>query len=268
MLYLHLNGIGVNHYSNLEINSPKENGGANCMTESIVSARQMFELSRAETYVTEHYVFHYQAGTLAEKEIKTIAKHQEQAFLKICSGLEIQFPALIHYYFSESPSEIGSIFWGEGASCNGCAICEDNKIYAVYSEDIKCIGEHEDTHLISYFVGEPESYFLSEGLAMHFHGHWWGEPNEKWAAYFKATNPQISVEDMLDNAYFSEYGEEITYPLAGAFTKFLIETYGLNRYKELYRYDGVEYGERIKAIYHASLPDIEQSFWASMGMYF
>lgn len=235
------------------------------MAESIISAEQDFELSRTETYVTEHYVFHYQVGTLAEKEIKEIAQVQERAFSKICGVLEVRYPKRIHYYFADSPAEIGSIFWGEGVSCNGCAVCGDNKIYAVYSEDIKCIGEHEDTHLISYLIGDPASSFLSEGLAMYFHANWWGVPNEEWAAYYKENYPKISVEGLLDNDQFSECGEATTYPIAGAFTKFLIDTYGINPYIELYKYAGHEYNKIVKEIYHISLQEIERSFWTAMG---
>lgn len=235
------------------------------MVDSSISAEKKFELSRTETYIAEHYVFHYQPGTLAEKEIKEIAQIQEQAFSKICGALEVRYPERIHYYFTDSPLEIGNIFWGKGTSCNGCAVCGDNKIYAVYNENIKCIGEHEDTHLIAYLIGEPASSFLSEGLAMYFHAKWWGVPNEEWAAYYKEQYPKISVEDMLDNNQFSEYGEEITYPVAGAFTRFLIYTFGMNPYKELYKYDSIEYSERIKSIYHVSLQEIEQSFWKAMA---
>lgn len=235
------------------------------MIESIMSIEKKFEISRTETYITEHYVFHYQAGTLAEKEIKAIAQVQERAFSKICGVLEVCYPYRIHYFFTDSPSEIGSIFWGEGASCNGCAVCGDNKVYAVYNADVKCIGEHEDTHLIAYLIGEPSSSFWPEGLAMYFHTSWWGVPNEEWAAYYKKQYPQISVEDMLDNNQFAECGEEITYPVAGAFTRFLIDTYGMDQYKELYKYDGNEYSEIIQSIYHVSLQEIEQSFWYAMA---
>lgn len=235
------------------------------MAESIISSEEKFERSRTKIYISEHYVFHYQAGTLAEKEIEEIAQLQERAFAKICSTLKVVYPDRINYYFTDNPLEIGRIFWGEGASCNGCAVCGDNKIYAVYNENIKCIGEHEDTHLIAHLIGAPASYFLSEGLAMYFHAYWWGVPNEEWAAYYKEKYPQISVEDLLDNDQFSEYCEKITYPVAGAFTKFLIDTYGINPYKELYKYDGIGYSERIKSIYHVSLQEIEHTFWKAMA---
>ena len=38
---------------------------------------EKFEYDKTETYATEHYVFHYQKGSLAEKEIQTISETQE-----------------------------------------------------------------------------------------------------------------------------------------------------------------------------------------------
>lgn len=235
------------------------------MDDSILAAEEEFERSRTEKHNSEHYIFHYKPGTLAEKEIKEIAQIQESAFSKICSVLGVHYPERINYYFTDSPSEIGSIFWGQSASCNGCAVPGANKIYAVYNESMKCIGEHEDTHLISYLLGAPESNFLVEGLAMYFHEYWWGVPNEEWAAYYKVKDPKISIEGLLDNDQLSKYGEAIVYPIAGAFTKFLIEAYGIIPYIELYKYDGNECIEVMKETYHLSLRDIERSFWVKMG---
>lgn len=230
-----------------------------------MSDEEKFEQSKPETYTTEHYVFHYQAGSLAEKEIRQIAETQEKAFTRICNTLKVDYPERINYYFTDSPLEIGRVIWGEDMPCNGCALCGRNKIYAVYSEKIKCIGSHEDTHLISFLMNYPESDFVVEGLAVSFDGLWWGVPNETWTSYYKTKHPDLSVKGLLDNDAFAECGCVITYPVAGAFTNFLIDTYGIDRYIELYRYDGCEYEEIVHSVYSASLSELEKSFWEKMS---
>ena len=231
------------------------------MGQTSLPVEKQFESIRTCTYTTDHYIFHYQPGSLAGQAIKDNASQQEQAFSEICGKLHVKYPERIHYYFTDSPLEIGSMFWGEGASCNGCAIYEDHKIYAVYNEEIKCIGAHEDTHLISYLIGIPISDFITEGLAMYFHERWWGRPNEEWAAYYKSKHPQLSIEKLLDNVCFDQCGCTMTYPIAGAFTKFIIDTYGIERYIAFYRYTGTEYGREIESIYGVPLKDLEDSFW-------
>lgn len=226
----------------------------------------LFERDKIETHASTHYVFHFKAGSLAEKEIQMITQKQEQCYSKICDTLQVEYPEKIHYYFTESPLEIGRVFWEEGTMCNGVALCgrSESKIYAVYNEAVKCIGSHEDTHLISFAINYPESDFVVEGLAMCMDGLWWGVSNEVWTGYYKNTHPELSIPLLLDNDFFAEHGCEITYPIAGAFTQFLIDTYGMDKYLELYKYRGCEYKNVVASIYCASLAEIDHDFWAHM----
>ena len=53
-------------------------------------------------YESEHYIFHVEDKSLAEKEIETIKKRQEKAFSKIVSTLCLS-PAgqkIIYYFYS------------------------------------------------------------------------------------------------------------------------------------------------------------------------
>ena len=225
----------------------------------------LFEQEKTGIYTSEHYVFHFLSGSLAEKEIATIAQGQEESFSRICATLQIPFAEKIHYYFTDSPLEIGRIFWEEGTSCNGIALCGDNKIYAVYSENIKCIGSHEDTHLISFVINYPESDFIVEGLAMFMDGLWWSVPNEVWAAYYKKRFPELSVLGLLANDTFAECGCQITYPIAGAFTKYLVDTFGTEKYLEFYKYKGCDYKDTFLSIFSNSADKTESQFWIQMS---
>ena len=227
----------------------------------------IFERDRSEAYVSEHYVFHFQPGSLAGNEIAWIAQNQEQCFSKISTVLQIDYREKIHYYFTESPLEIGRVFWEEGTPCNGVALCGrmQAKIYAVYNETVKCIGSHEDTHLISFRINYPESDFVVEGLAMFMDGCWWGVPNDMWAAYYKQKRPEIAVLKLLDNDIFAKEGCVVTYPIAGAFTRFLIDTYGLEKYLNLYKYKEDAYVEIFASIFKSSFREIEEAFWQKIG---
>ena len=56
-------------------------------------------------------------------------------------------PCKINYYLCDSPEQVGEIL--VIMSHNAFAY-EPNNIYTVYNEEIKCIGFHEDAHVISY----------------------------------------------------------------------------------------------------------------------
>ncbi|MCR5786451.1 MAG: hypothetical protein K6G28_01960, partial [Acholeplasmatales bacterium] len=106
---------------------------------------------------------------------------------------------------------------------------------AVYNKNIKCIGFHEDAHLISYTINRPDNPFIREGLAMYFDKDWWKINNYEWCKYYIKNGKFISLSDLLDKEYFFDNDCELTYPIAGAFTDYIINLYGLDAYLNIYR---------------------------------
>lgn len=231
------------------------------MSSDFDPKEEAFERNKTESFISEHYIFHYAPGSLAEKDILLIAETQENCFSKICATLQSEYPEQIHYYLTDSPFEIGRVFWNEGTPCNGCALCGRNKIYATYNENVKCIGSHEDTHLISFPLNYPESDFVVEGLAMYMDGLWWSIPNEVWTAYYKTKYENLSIKDLFSNEIFADYGCVITYPIAGAFTKFLIDEFGIEQYIHFYKYTGEEYDTIMQTIFNMTIEEIVERFW-------
>ena len=221
----------------------------------------------SETYPhleSKHYIFYFEPGSLAEQEIELIAQEQEQCYDKICSTLGISYPDKIAYYLLDSAERVGALF-GDWGPINAFAALGENKIFAVYNTDVKCTGCHEDTHLISSLLNVPQSEFLMEGLAMYFDETWWGLKNETWARYYKMTSgADLSVKTMLENKDFYAYDCMISYPVAGAFVKHLIDRYGMDRFLALYQYKGSDYAAALASIYQLSLAEIEKDFWQAL----
>ncbi|MCH5273536.1 MAG: hypothetical protein J1E35_07665 [Lachnospiraceae bacterium] len=239
------------------------------------------------TYETEHYIFHFLENSLAERDIIEIAKYQEQCYNKICDCLGITYQRKIGYWLYNSPQLIGDIFF-DGIPCNGLSvtntegkdigrivslsgeqddefIIEPYSIHAVYEENIKCIGEHEDTHVISAQLCEPDSAFLCEGLAMFMDGKWWGIENKAWTKYYKNIGELYLTSDIIgcdeDDFYELECGK--VYPIAGAWTEFMFQTYGAEKYLQFYCCQ--EYLQSADKIFGKSLSQIHRDFdnWLS-----
>lgn len=132
-----------------------------------------------ESYQSKHYIFNYEKNSYAKRYINEIATLQEKCYLEIVETLNIEFYDKIEYFLCSTPEMVGAIY-GDNEPCNGLAV-EPNKIYAVYNKDVKCIGPHEDAHIISYSIGNPNSTAIREGFAMYFDRVWWGInlPKEK-----------------------------------------------------------------------------------------
>lgn len=140
---------------------------------------------------------------------------------------------------------------------NGCTVSEF-EILAVYNDMDRCIGFHEDTHIISYQLCSPQSEFLLEGLACCMEQLWWGIDNLAWTAYYFKNALLPPVADMFDNEAFASVDCFISYPAAGAFVQYLMLRFGMERFLRFYSAvdesctDGAEhiFGYPLKVLEH------------------
>ncbi len=227
---------------------------------------------------TPHYVFHYKRHSLAEEEINQIANIQEGCYTFISCCLHADAKGKIHYHLFDTPQEVGkqyAITHDEDYDepCNGFALPDTiskdgmNHIYAVYSKAIKCIGFHEDAHIISYSLCRPNSRFISEGLAMFFDHYWWGIDNYSWTQWYIEQGKNPSIVELIENSNFREYDCELTYPLAGAFTGYLIERFGTEKYVEFYKRCADNTAPAFEQIFGISIAFLEKDFIEYMKMF-
>ena len=204
---------------------------------------------------SDHYLFHFPEHSLAATQIDQIIAEQEASFKAIVDVLGVTPDFKINYYFLETPEEVGREY-GDNEPCYGFAR-EPHDIYAVYNQKIKCIGPHEDAHIISYLLSTPEYVFMREGLAMYFDKTQAGKANEIWVQEYLESGQYLKVVDLLEDEYFYRSDCNITYPIAGAFTKFLIEKLGIKAYVEAYRLADFSKDNLCKIL---NCEDIDQEF--------
>ncbi len=227
---------------------------------------------------TAHYVFHCEEGSLAETEINKIADIQEGCYKFISSCLHAGARDRIHYHLFDTPEEVGRQYAiiheeDEIEPCNGFALPENmskdgtNHVFAVYNETVKCIGFHEDAHIISYSICRPSSRFISEGLAMFFDRYWWDIDNYTWTKLYIEEGKNPSVADLIENSNFREYDCELTYPIAGAFTGYLIERFGTEKYVEFYKRCGGKTAQAIEQAFGISVDLLNNDFIGYMKMF-
>lgn len=214
-------------------------------------------------FESEHYLFHYGANTKAEQDIAAIAAQQESCFQYICAVLGTKPDFKISYFLCDSPEEVGRIY-GDNDPCNGFTAPPD-KIYAVYNENVKCIGFHEDAHVISYLINRPDPPAIREGLAMYFDRKWWGIANLDWTGYFIKTGRYVPIDQLLERACFFQHPDIITYPIVGAFTEWLISTYGRESYMRMYRQQDTV--AAMTQVYHQTPVELNGAFAKYAGLF-
>lgn len=211
---------------------------------------------------SEHYVFHFASGSAAAKEIDRILEEQERCYARIASQLQVKPPFKLHYFLVPSNIEAGAIYrenFCDIGPVNGFAVYPDT-IVAVYNESTKCIGMHEDTHLFVYQIGDPYEALLVEGLAMYMDQAWWGIPNEEWVYKYIKNGQYVSVRSLFDNDAFYASPSEVTYPIAGFFTRYAVDRLSMQVYlAEVYcnEEDAVICLERL---FHMPIEEIERDF--------
>ena len=183
-------------------------------------------------FETEHYVFSFHENSKAEADILEIAAGQEACFQYICAVLKTQPDFKIRYILCDTREEVGHIY-GDDEPCSGFARFPDT-IVAVYNDQVQCIGFHEDAHVISYTRYRPDSPAVREGLAMYFDRIWWGIPNLSWVGLYLKTGRYVSIDDLMERETFFSVDCSISYPIMGAFTDYLIATYGIDAYLDFY----------------------------------
>ena len=214
-------------------------------------------------YESEHYIFNYGEDTKAERDIAEIAAYQEACLRYICGVLGVKPDFKIEYFLCDSPEEVGRIY-GDNDPCNGFAAPPD-KIYAVYNEQVQCIGFHEDAHIISFLVNRPQCPAITDGLAMYFNRKWWGIQNLDWTGHYLNTGRYVPVDKMLNRESFFEHDCSITYPIMGAFTDWLIATYGAESYMQMYKQQNM--AEAMMSVYQKTPEELNKGFTEYVQMF-
>ena len=215
-----------------------------------------------EKISSENYDFYFLKNSIAERDINQIIEIQENCFKEICTFLDIHPSIRIKYYLVDSPERVGEIY-GDYESCDGFA-CPPDEVYAVYNEKIKCIGPHEDTHILSFTINKPKSSFIREGLAMFFDKVWWDKDNDDWVRLFLKEKRYVNIEQLLSEENFIKYSDSLTYPIAGSFTKFILGNYGVEKYIYLYKHTEDGFNNKIKEVYMKDVDELEKEFILSI----
>lgn len=66
---------------------------------------------------------------------------------------------------------------------------------------------------------------------MAFDRQWWGICNFEWALYYREENRLPPFNCLLENERFFALDCGLSYPIVGAFTEYLLLTYGTERYR-------------------------------------
>ena len=111
-------------------------------------------------------------------------------------------------------------------------------MHVLYTEEVKPIGPHEDTHLLSLPWGLA-IHFFQEGLAEYMVGHdWFGNKFEEAVKELKEKGKLPPLETMFEFKTWLELDDEYArhyYAWAALVTQYLIDKFGKESYVAFYK---------------------------------
>jgi hypothetical protein len=233
-----------------------------------------YDGSNFKKYETEHFEIYYYKGSLAEREINEIVRGRESAFREISDLLGIKYDRKIRLVFypdaETKKKEIGHI--GDGYAFS-------NNIVEVYNEKTKLDPFHELAHILAGKLGDPPAMF-NEGFAVYVSEklgsdalRYLGSPGKTIDVVTGVHYREGKLFKLEELLRFTEIGSEeskpeISYPEAASVVKYLVETYGLQKFRQLYQQaknssraaEGLKNKEILKEIYGKPLSEIEQEW--------
>ncbi len=207
---------------------------------------------------TKNFIRHLRP--LTRKITKDELNAQEKHLKEFCKLFNIKNKDKITIYSVKDREDMKRVFNYE---TNGRAEPQNNRVFTVY---VYC--PHEVVHILSdNYLGEPNN-LLGEGIAVCFgwDDGWHGKSLEDWMKKFVKEKTYIPIKELLDdNKFKRKFDDNITYPESGAFVRFLIDRFGIKKFKELYSKIGWKRPVKetigiFEKVLNIKLKDLEKEF--------
>jgi hypothetical protein len=208
-------------------------------------------LDRVET---AHDVFYWLRGSKAARDGAAITAEVEADHQKIIEALHVEEPdrKIVTYLWSDRATK--AKFTGD--SGNGESI--DNVVHAIYNDEVSALGPHEYVHAIANArLPSSSDALLMEGLAVMIQGQWQGQSLDDAVAALHAQGKLVGLKQL---ASFRSIDDNISYPIAGHFVRFLVTRFGIDKIKALYGAPELRAG--IEQILHVD-PDQLEADWVA-----
>lgn len=178
---------------------------------------------------SDHFSFYHAPGDSVD------TGYQERHFTWALAKLELEYSGRLAFYKYRDRDHLRRV---TGKSTNGFAEPEKDRFHTIWPQD-----NHEYLHVVfAKLVGSPPAFF-NEGVAVAHHGAsitgafegpplWNGTSAHILARGHLLSGTLPEMEDLIVTNRFWGQDQQITYPVAGSFIRFLIDDVGVGLLKE------------------------------------
>ncbi len=213
---------------------------------------------------TAHYLFRFRTGEFSGKQIREIARVNEKAYEFLTGHFsDLSIPekkSLIVYYSGFDSKVFFTHHWGAGL------MDQAGGMFMVHDQQIPGFGlaVHENMHNL---WGTGSTSFMCEGIAMYAEALA-TDPlkNDRKTAVFLQENKLFPLREMI-TFWIGMPGEktEIGYPASGSFVHFLVDSFGIESFREAFKLEARSDEEKEQqdtwvTAFHRSLPELESQW--------
>ncbi|MEZ4647992.1 MAG: hypothetical protein R3E97_04255 [Candidatus Eisenbacteria bacterium] len=214
---------------------------------------------------TEHFTIHYEPGAPGAERADEVGRDAEESLDQILGFLgEPGYDGPLDLFFVPSRERMVSLL---GAETNGIAFPETGVLVFLVNDHFRISARHELFHVVAMNRWGTPDLWVNEGGAVCVSEVWYGHPLHGLARHLRESDRWIPL-DTLSRKFRGE-DDRISYPLAGSFVQFILESWGRDGVraawdggtKELSRFTGLSLEQLeegwVAAVEEASADGIE-----------
>jgi len=207
---------------------------------------------------SKHFIYHHKKE--ADEPDQRLLDKMDDFYEKVLNFLEVEYQDKIDYFRCDSKEEVGMLFNLERSSARSDMI---NGVVAAVQDFVP----HEIVHIISYRIlpkneGKLPPDYLNEGLAYFLGGATFFAPDLmlSWAKRRITKDETVSLNTLIHDPF--NYGSNDGPSLMSSLVKFLIERYGLSKFKQIYRLgrEVREQRQNLERVYHRRIEELDREW--------
>jgi len=230
------------------------------------TARLQQELSSRCT--TEHFRIFYAPGSFSDDEIRWVSEEHEFRFHQVEEALQTHFSDTIDSYIYPDPDAKRLLI---GTGTTNIAKPWRKEVH-LNKQSWESTLKHELVHVVAGQFGMPviKAHYnigLVEGLATAVDNDFGNRTLHEYAAAVSKFGILTKPNELISPAGFMLHSSSLSYVLMGSFCKYLIDHYGMVRFKELYggksaaRVYGKSYDQLVESWQHFLLRVATPAGW-------
>ncbi|MGC9396430.1 MAG: LysM peptidoglycan-binding domain-containing protein [Anaerolineae bacterium] len=215
----------------------------------------------SQTEARGRYTLHYPPDSLPERELDAVLASVDTAMTQIEGPLGIQLDGTFDVYVA------ASLFAADDVALRGRSFSSQRRLFFLWDgtgddADRQYIITHEATHTFTWnAIGQPASVMLHEGVAVYtgmsnYENAGYINLDDFCAVFYRAERLPLPTGAMDFQGHIYDL---TTYYSAGSFVRYLIDTYGAEKFARLY-----PSGDYV-AVYDQDLPTLQEAWLAQLA---